>query len=214
MIAAFILALALTFITSISGVVRDTSGAVVADAAVIVRPASGPEIRTVTGPEGRFVVESTEAGEVTIVVRAGGFAEKTQNDADANRAATRRCARERQRDHHRGDPGVARIARRRRAPPGAVVQPLPPDQQPRGAADGAGSVAARDWPQRSEPHAGAARWHPVQRSIRRLGVLDPRAAGERRSRRDHRRLVVEPVREHRDGRRHQHHHEPSHAPHD
>jgi outer membrane receptor protein involved in Fe transport len=79
-IAAFILALALS---SISGVVRDTSGAVVADAAVIVRPASGPEIRTVTGPEGRFTVDTPATGEVTIVVRAGGFAEKTQKASDS-----------------------------------------------------------------------------------------------------------------------------------
>ncbi|MBI3403083.1 MAG: TonB-dependent receptor [Acidobacteria bacterium] len=75
MIAALILFLA---VSSISGVVRDTTGAVVADAAVIVRPASGPELRTVTGPDGRFAVETPEAGDVTVVVRAGGFAEKTQ----------------------------------------------------------------------------------------------------------------------------------------
>ena len=74
MIAALILALA----TSISGVVHDSSGGVVGGAAVIVRSASGSETRVTTGPDGRFVVETQETGEVTIVVLAGGFAEKTQ----------------------------------------------------------------------------------------------------------------------------------------
>ncbi|HET6959310.1 MAG TPA: TonB-dependent receptor [Vicinamibacterales bacterium] len=74
MIAALILALA----TSISGVVHDSSGGVVGGAAVIVRSASGAETRVTTGPDGRFVVETPETGEVTIVVLAGGFAEHTQ----------------------------------------------------------------------------------------------------------------------------------------
>ena len=73
MIAALILALA----TSISGVVHDSSGGVVGGAAVIVRSGSGSETRVTTGPDGRFVVETPETGEVTIVVLAGGFAEKT-----------------------------------------------------------------------------------------------------------------------------------------
>ena len=74
MIAVFILSLALS---SISGVVRDTTGAVVPDASVIIRLASGPEIRTVTGPDGRFTVDAP-AGDATLIVRAGGFAEKAQ----------------------------------------------------------------------------------------------------------------------------------------
>ncbi|MBZ5558297.1 MAG: TonB-dependent receptor [Acidobacteriia bacterium] len=59
---------------------RDTTGAVVADAAVIVRPASGPELRTVTGPDGHFTVEAPggPGNDVTVIVRAGGFAEKTE----------------------------------------------------------------------------------------------------------------------------------------
>jgi outer membrane receptor protein involved in Fe transport len=74
LIAALILALA----TSIAGVVHDSSGGVVGGAAVIVRSGSGSETRVTTGPDGRFVVETPETGEVTIVVLAGGFAEKTQ----------------------------------------------------------------------------------------------------------------------------------------
>jgi outer membrane receptor protein involved in Fe transport len=73
-IAALMLALA----TTLSGVVHDSSGGVVSGAAVIVRGGSGSEQRVTTGPDGRFAVETPETGEVTIVVRAGGFAEKIQ----------------------------------------------------------------------------------------------------------------------------------------
>ena len=52
---------------------------------------------------------------------------------------------------------------------------------------------------------------PVQRSVRRLGVLDARAARQRRSHRGHRGHGVEPVRQLRDGRRHQHRHQPADA---
>jgi outer membrane receptor protein involved in Fe transport len=80
-IAALILALAAA---SISGVVHDSSGGTVSGAAVVVRVASGPELRVTTGPDGRFTVESAATGEVTIVVRAGGFAEKTAHVANAS----------------------------------------------------------------------------------------------------------------------------------
>jgi outer membrane receptor protein involved in Fe transport len=73
-----IAALILAFATSMSGVVHDSSGGVVGGAAVIVRGASGSESRITTGPDGRFTLETQETGEVTIVVLAGGFAEKTQ----------------------------------------------------------------------------------------------------------------------------------------
>ena len=81
MVAAFILALAAS---SLSGVVRDTSGGAVPGATVIVRPASGAERQTFTGADGRFTIETPETGEVTIVVRAGGFAEKTQKASTSN----------------------------------------------------------------------------------------------------------------------------------
>jgi outer membrane receptor protein involved in Fe transport len=80
-IAAFILALA----SSLSGVVHDSSGGVVSGAAVIVRSQSGPEQRATTGPDGRFTVDTT-SGEVTIIVRAGGFAEKTERVTDLSRS--------------------------------------------------------------------------------------------------------------------------------
>ena len=74
MVAALILALAAS---SISGVVRDQMGGVVPGAAVVVKPAFGAERQTFTGADGRFTIEILETGEVTIIVRAGGFAEKT-----------------------------------------------------------------------------------------------------------------------------------------
>src|SRR6185436_13766819 len=82
LIAALILALATS---SISGVVRDATGGVVSGAAVIIRPAAGPEQRVTTGPDGRFAVDVGEARDVTVIVRAGGFAEKQERVTDVDR---------------------------------------------------------------------------------------------------------------------------------
>jgi outer membrane receptor protein involved in Fe transport len=82
LIAALILALA----ASISGVVRDSSGAVVSGAAVVVRASSGSEQRVTTGPDGRFTVETTGSGDVTVTVLAGGFAERVERVTDPSRA--------------------------------------------------------------------------------------------------------------------------------
>jgi outer membrane receptor protein involved in Fe transport len=81
-IAAFILAFAAS---TLSGVVHDSSGAVVPGAVVIARPASGAERQAVTGPDGRFSVDTPDTGDVTVIVRAGGFAEKTQRVTGADR---------------------------------------------------------------------------------------------------------------------------------
>jgi outer membrane receptor protein involved in Fe transport len=72
-VLAFIFALA----ASVSGIVHDSSGGIVSGAAVIVRSGSGPEQRATTGPDGRFTIDTPATGEVTVIVRAGGFAEKT-----------------------------------------------------------------------------------------------------------------------------------------
>jgi outer membrane receptor protein involved in Fe transport len=64
--------------TVVTGVVRDGSGGVVPNAAVTVRAAGGGQRQAVTGPDGRFSVEAPGSGEVTLTVRAGGFAEKRQ----------------------------------------------------------------------------------------------------------------------------------------
>jgi outer membrane receptor protein involved in Fe transport len=78
-LSAFLLLFALSASaqTDVSGVVKDSSGGVVAGAAVIARSSSGSDQQTVTGPDGRFSFASVPAG-ATIVVRASGFAEKSQ----------------------------------------------------------------------------------------------------------------------------------------
>src|SRR5438270_1816315 len=83
-IAAFILALTAA---SVSGVVHDTSGGAVSGAAVVVRAASGSEQRVTTGPDGRFTIDAPETGAVTLVVKAEGFAEKTQQLPSAHAGA-------------------------------------------------------------------------------------------------------------------------------
>jgi outer membrane cobalamin receptor len=79
-IAALMLALA----TTLTGVVHDSSGGVVSDAAVIVR-AAGSEQRVTTGPDGRFSVDLTATGDVTVTVLAGGFAESKTTVTDLSR---------------------------------------------------------------------------------------------------------------------------------
>ena len=80
MITSLILALTLLSDgapSSVSGVVHDSSGAVVPGAVVIVRVAGGSDRQTVTGPDGRFSIDgiAPESADVTVLVRAGGFAE-------------------------------------------------------------------------------------------------------------------------------------------
>jgi outer membrane receptor protein involved in Fe transport len=76
-IAAFALLAALAADGTVSGVVHDSTGAVVAGAAVVVRSGSGNEQRATTGPDGRFVIAAPDGADLTVIVRAGGFAEKT-----------------------------------------------------------------------------------------------------------------------------------------
>jgi outer membrane receptor protein involved in Fe transport len=78
-LSAFLLLFALSASaqTGVSGVVTDSTGGVVAGAAVIARSSSGSEQQTVTGPDGRYSFSSVPAG-ATIVVRAAGFAERSQ----------------------------------------------------------------------------------------------------------------------------------------
>ncbi len=82
MIAALLLALA----ASVSGIVHDSSGGVVAGAAVVVRVGSGPEIRVTTGPDGRFSVNTPATGDVTVTVLAGGFAAAVEHVTDPSKS--------------------------------------------------------------------------------------------------------------------------------
>ena len=83
MIAAFVLWLGASMV---SGVVHDSLGGAVANASVIVRPlAGGPERQATTGSDGRFSIDVPD-GDVTLIVRAGGFAEKTERLGSGDRA--------------------------------------------------------------------------------------------------------------------------------
>ena len=75
--AAFLIVLNLqsASTTSVTGTVRDSAGATLAAASVIVRLSSGIEERTTSDSNGRFATPVTSEGEVTLIVRAEGFAE-------------------------------------------------------------------------------------------------------------------------------------------
>jgi outer membrane receptor protein involved in Fe transport len=77
MIAALFLSAALAAAQSISGVVHDSTGAVVAGASVAVRTPGGQELQTLSGPDGRFTLDAPD-GVLTLIVRAGGFAAKQE----------------------------------------------------------------------------------------------------------------------------------------
>src|SRR5919204_5041070 len=62
---------------TISGTIHDSTGGVVPGASITVRE-SGNEQRTVSGADGRFTVDTPANGEVVLIVRAQGFAEKEQ----------------------------------------------------------------------------------------------------------------------------------------
>jgi outer membrane receptor protein involved in Fe transport len=64
--------------TPVRGVVRDSAGLVVPQAAILVRTASGVEQHALTDSAGRFELIRGVPDGAVIVVRAGGFAEKTQ----------------------------------------------------------------------------------------------------------------------------------------
>ena len=75
MLLALLLALSMAA-PAVNGVVRDTSGGVVPGASVTIQSTSGREQQTViSGSDGRFTFETVPAGEVVLVIRAGGFAE-------------------------------------------------------------------------------------------------------------------------------------------
>ena len=71
--------------SAVSGIVRDESGGAVSGASVVlVIGSSGLEQQTVSGPDGRFTLAMPPTGDLTLIVRAGGFAEWTQS-VPANR---------------------------------------------------------------------------------------------------------------------------------
>src|SRR5882762_3454192 len=65
-----LLALTLAAPGAVSGVVKDSTGAVVTGASVVVKPISGSEHLATTGADGRFTVDMPVDGDVTVIVRA------------------------------------------------------------------------------------------------------------------------------------------------
>jgi outer membrane receptor protein involved in Fe transport len=65
--------------SAVSGIVKDAAGGVVSGASVIVIGTSGLAQQTVSGPDGRFSIAAPPAGDLTVIVRAGGFAEWSQS---------------------------------------------------------------------------------------------------------------------------------------
>jgi outer membrane receptor protein involved in Fe transport len=64
--------------SALTGVVLDPTGLPIPGATVIVRSANRTDEQTVTGADGRFRLEKKPAAGATLIVRAGGFAEKHQ----------------------------------------------------------------------------------------------------------------------------------------
>ena len=75
MLWALILSLTLaTPAPAVTGVVKDSTGSTISAATVIIRTSTGAEQRTVTDSAGRFTFPNAPDGQVTLIVRAGGFA--------------------------------------------------------------------------------------------------------------------------------------------
>jgi iron complex outermembrane receptor protein len=64
--------------SAITGIVRDLSGTAVPGASIVLRTASGGEQQTITEPDGRFGVVVATPGEIVLIVRADGFAERRE----------------------------------------------------------------------------------------------------------------------------------------
>jgi len=63
---------------TLTGVVRDSSGAPLSGASIVIRSRTGDETHATSGADGTFTAPVPAAGDVVIVVRADGFAEARQ----------------------------------------------------------------------------------------------------------------------------------------
>ena len=182
---------------SISGVVTDPSGAVIAGAAVTVTSADSRQ-DVVSGADGTWTV-SVKTGSQNrrgAHLRARVRARRARVDAarrdrarPASPAGDRRgrhrvgrfldCAprdreqRDLDRSHHAGHRAGDEAGRS--AARGAGVQPVPPHHLRRRQSDHAGSHAPRAVGVGRQPHAGRVRRRPAERSVWRMGLLGSRA---------------------------------------
>ena len=151
---------------------------------------------------------------VEVRLRPGGHHRATRRHADALRTARRRRAGQRQRRD-----ATSRFEQSPAVVADDVLRQVPTFSLFRRTSSIAANPTAQGVSLRGIGPSGVSRTlvllddMPVQRSVRRLGVLDARADDERRADRDRRRRDVEPVRQLRDGRRHQHRDEPPVAAH-
>src|SRR5688572_30907768 len=65
--------------SALSVIVKDEAGGAVPGASVLVIGSGGLEQQTVSGPDGRFTLTMPPTGDLTLIVRAGGFAEWTRS---------------------------------------------------------------------------------------------------------------------------------------
>lgn len=73
--------------STVTGIVRDSAGAVVSGATVVARTANH-ERQTTTGPDGRFSLQVEEGADIVVLTRAAGFAEVRQTIVAGSAANT------------------------------------------------------------------------------------------------------------------------------
>src|SRR6476661_8807577 len=64
---------------TLTGMIRDASGAPLPGASIVIRSRTRDETRATSGADGRFAAPVSTSGDLEVVVRADGFAEKRQH---------------------------------------------------------------------------------------------------------------------------------------
>ena len=201
--ATLLLVPALRADASLHGTVRDATGAAIADAHLAAtRPAGAAPCETTSAADGTFTLDCVSPPDV-VRIEALGFTpvELTARDSlhvvlmpAAYTEAVVVTASRAEGVTTSGAAPVSVLASSDLAllPPAplddalkmrARLQPVPPHDVARRQSDDAGGRHARPVGLGREPRAGPRRRRAAERSVRRLGLLEPRAGGGRRSRR-------------------------------